>query len=453
MQIILFVARLAARVDNYASFVIDYATGEHDCIDATTVPLRDVEVSADCLAKLRAGRAQVRAQFLHGDVSDLLDDYLRRLDDQTVNDPTNEQLIDRNSRLACDLHAHKLLLYRNVRAGALTPRAAKTLIGSFIYLTTRHTFNKCSRDRGAMLLPEFELYELLSVQRRRLVEYCASLPQGRLDDVMQTALQVSTSATGSLRASAEIVDAANRWSRIRGATSAGRFAVGSTRTVAEAEKDAGDGGGGSGGGNGGLETKAADTKASAAVASAASAGKKKAAAGTPRAVRLRRQKSFDATVGEVADTELLGVEMNVQIGQMTLRSRHLSALETDVANHPDVKLVFGDATMQASLLERAENRRRYRLVGLNHDLEHWFTPHLECPPLGDEWERDYDPSELFDGEKWVVGLFEPVRKAFFDGPNPPAMQFMLPERPLPDDAEVAVLLGLHQKIGGPFKLV
>jgi hypothetical protein len=50
-------------------------------------------------------------------------------------------------------------------------------------------------------------------------------------------------------------------------------------------------------------------------------------------------------------------------------------------------------------------------------------------------------------------LFEPVRKAFFDGPQPPPMQFMMPERALPEDAEVAVLMGLHQNIGGPWKLV
>ena len=49
-------------------------------------------------------------------------------------------------------------------------------------------------------------------------------------------------------------------------------------------------------------------------------------------------------------------------------------------------------------------------------------------------------------------LFEPVRKAFFDGPMPKAMQFMMPEKPLPANAEVAIILGLHQTIGGPWKL-
>jgi hypothetical protein len=46
-----------------------------------------------------------------------------------------------------------------------------------------------------------------------------------------------------------------------------------------------------------------------------------------------------------------------------------------------------------------------------------------------------------------------VRKAFFDGPVPPSMQFMMTEKPIAADAEVAVILGLHQNLGGPFKLV
>jgi hypothetical protein len=41
--------------------------------------------------------------------------------------------------------------------------------------------------------------------------------------------------------------------------------------------------------------------------------------------------------------------------------------------------------------------------------------------------------------------------AFFGGAK--SMQFMLPDKPIPNDAEVAVLIGLHGIIGGPWKLV
>ncbi|KAJ1423900.1 hypothetical protein B484DRAFT_102886 [Ochromonadaceae sp. CCMP2298] len=53
----------------------------------------------------------------------------------------------------------------------------------------------------------------------------------------------------------------------------------------------------------------------------------------------------------------------------------------------------------------------------------------------------------------MASLFEPLRKSFYDGPSPPPMQFLMPEKALSADAEVGVLLGLHQTIGGPFKLV
>jgi hypothetical protein len=70
----------------------------------------------------------------------------------------------------------------------------------------------------------------------------------------------------------------------------------------------------------------------------------------------------------------------------------------------------------------------------------------------DEWEREYDPAELGPDEGWIAALFEPVRKSFFNGPVPPALQFMMPEKCLPKGAEVAVLAGLHPSLGGPFKL-
>jgi hypothetical protein len=64
-------------------------------------------------------------------------------------------------------------------------------------------------------------------------------------------------------------------------------------------------------------------------------------------------------------------------------------------------------------------------------------------------------TELFPTESWIKGIFEPLRDAQFNGRpmQPPAMTFMMQEKPMREDAEVAVLLGLHQTLGGPYKLV
>ncbi len=82
---------------------------------------------------------------------------------------------------------------------------------------------------------------------------------------------MSSSLTGSLKASAAILDDQNRWSRIMGDRSCGRWAVGSTRTTALASSN---------------------TDESSPI--------------VPGPRRLERQKSYESAVGEVADTGMLG---------------------------------------------------------------------------------------------------------------------------------------------------
>jgi hypothetical protein len=387
---------------------------------------------------LLSGQQAIRA-ILCNQFNNLFEDYLRRLHDQTQKDPNNEELIDRNSRLACDLHSHKLLLFRNLHVDDLNTSAVQTLVGSFVYLTTRHTWNKATREGGRLLMPETEIYELLQVQRRRIVTFSNRSTQGIVDKVMQTTLQVSSSLTGSLAVSADVLDHQNRWSRIQGERSIGRWAVGSTRTTANENM--------------------AQNESKTEILPGIPDLDLDLLPPMPDVPNLKRHTSYYNPVGEVTDTGMLGVEIDVQLGQMTLRSKHLAALPSDIANIPDMITIFGDATVQASLLERAEHCARYRLVGLNHEIQYWSSAHDQCPPIDDVWERDYDPSELFETERWIINvrsvcddvivflilfsvqIFEPVRKAFFDGPQPPPMQFMMPEKPLDPDAEVAVILG------------
>ena len=166
---------------------------------------------------------------------------------------------------------------------------------------------------------------------------------------MQTALQVSTSSTGSLSASDDQLDDANRWARIAGARSGGRYAVGSTRAVtggAEAAAAEGEGGGAAARGAAGERKRGAAPTSTSTSASTSGSPRGAAGGGGSSPPKLKRADSADSRVGEVVDTGQLGVEIDVQISQMTLRSKHLSALETEVANHQDVIEVFGDATMQ-----------------------------------------------------------------------------------------------------------
>ncbi len=110
---------------------------------------------------------------------------IEQLHRSTKKNVGNEKMIDRNSRMACDLHAHRLLLYRNLLDNELTPAVVKTIVGSFVFLTTRHTWNKAARKLGKLLVPETELYELLTVTRRRIIGWARKQKQLALDDMLQ----------------------------------------------------------------------------------------------------------------------------------------------------------------------------------------------------------------------------------------------------------------------------
>lgn len=142
-----------------------------------------------------------------------------------------------------------------------------------------------------------------------------------------------------------MVDGANRWSYISGIHSIGRFAVASTRQINDTLEDGENNppiNGQLTGGKIKRNTKAPDSTPSAADGSDSDGHDKNVA------LQIEADET-NAQVGEVGDTGNLGVEMDLMIGQMTLRSKHLQALEVAIANHPDVKLIFGDSTMQASI--------------------------------------------------------------------------------------------------------
>lgn len=201
----------------------------------------------------------------------------------------------------------------------------------------------------------------------------------------------------------------------------GRWAVGSTRTMAAGED------GGVTESKGGEDTEDDDEP--------------------PPSIAMRKQPSSKNIPGTTEDTEDLGVEIDVQIGQMTLRAKHLQALPSEVANQPEVRALFGDSTIQVSITERSTNRIVYQLVGRNHEIVHWTSPESSPPPLPEGWEREYDPAELASSESWIVNLFEPVRESFYVPPAVPApLVFYLPESPLPESAEVAVLQGVTKLI-------
>lgn len=158
VDIILYVMRTASRIDNYISFMIAHAKGQHDCI---TAPLRDVEVTPTVLGILENGQAELR-QLLHGPVHKMLESWCYQAMKACEN-KDDDQIVDENSRIACTIHAHLALLYRNMHLDNLDEDIVSTLLCAFIFLTTRHTWNM-----KLLPVPETEIFELLQVSVIRL---------------------------------------------------------------------------------------------------------------------------------------------------------------------------------------------------------------------------------------------------------------------------------------------
>jgi len=71
VDIVLYVMRVASRMNNYMCFMIDHALGRHDCISA---PLRDVVVTPTVLGILQKGQQELQ-NLLFGAVHKTLEDW------------------------------------------------------------------------------------------------------------------------------------------------------------------------------------------------------------------------------------------------------------------------------------------------------------------------------------------------------------------------------------------
>lgn len=236
-------------------------------------------------------------------------------------------------------------------------------------------------------LPETEMFELLAVQRRNIINWLRSCGQVPLNTIMEAIMRVTT-GTGIRKSNAE--DVLRRWGFISGDRSIGRF------TMLNANHGSG---------------------------------------------------SVDGAVQTVSNEAELGVEIDIQTIQLTLKSSHLKALDRAIAGNEDVVEVFGKHSMQAATIQSTEHREWVRLIGRDHDLQFWRTP----DPRTDVQilDRDYVPGELEEHENWIIPIFEPVRLQYLTQPF--ELQVCLPENPLPKNADVAMMIGIHPKLGGTWK--
>lgn len=124
--------------------------------------------------------------------------------------------------------------------------------------------------------------------------------------------------------------------------------------------------------------------------------------------------AIEGPVQVVSNEAELGVEIDIQTIQLTLKSSHLKALDRAIANDEDVVTVFGKHSMQAATIQSTEHREWVRLIGRDHDLQYWRTPDQRTDVQ--VLDRDYVPGELEESENWIIPIFEPVRLTYMTQP-------------------------------------
>ena len=120
-------------------------------------------------------------------------------------------------------------------------------------------------------------------------------------------------------------------------------------------------------------------------------------------------------------------EVNVQLGEFSLRKQSLAPLPPPIRAHPDVEKVVGAATdssetLQSVRVSATTERRWYRLVGRRMDIHVWGADSRSPSPVARSdsdvgVRRKYSPNQA-DAHvpEWLRQTLEPVRCA--GGPRP-----------------------------------
>jgi len=389
--------------------------------------------------------------------------------------------VDAATRLLCALHAHSVVLFRNVDSALLdsNPAHGATLITAMLFLTTRHSFGK-----DTLRITEHVIFEAMHTVRRTLVAWIRRLNEKAIGLVMEAVIRVVTcEGVLDMRHIAALEPAADAASGsktpvVEGPTGGALVAPsGSLLAVPSLLRRTSSLGRNRSASYSGVNASdaAIDTMMILLAGRPADAGARRvwryvpgpactgrfvsvdlAPENAEKSLTLKekeKEAETDEQVSEGATRNALwsqvklGMTVDTQSWQLTLSGSQLQALPVEVLGEEDVAAVCGTRSMQAALTETTKNRKVYRLVGRNYDLHCW-TKDMRGEYF--EAERLYDAHDLHAHEQWVAELFEPVRLAFYETPPPPLVIFM-PTQSLAKNASVAYLVGMHPSHHGAWR--
>jgi hypothetical protein len=209
-----------------------------------------------------------------------------------------------------------ILRLRNVRPADFDADRFATMVPTMTFMYSRHTWNQ-----NLLSLPEPELFETFQTCRRAVIAFAEKAKFREMNSQLES--------TVAMVADSETVDISRGWGGYKSMSSIevpdvrqrGRFGV--------------------------CETAARCTLNTFA---------------NPQ----RNRPQIDESRKDLD----MGVEVNLQLCALSLKSNHLQALNEPMSSDPDVIAVFGKRSLQCAVVEEARHRHWFRIIGRDHDLQY-----------------------------------------------------------------------------------
>lgn len=124
-----------------------------------------------------------------------------------------------------------------------------------------------------------------------------------------------------------------------------------------------------------------------------------------------------------AETQSADTEMDVQVGEYTLKKNRLRSLPPEISTQADFVTVFGVShnlnPIQCVEVQTTPRRTWLRLVGQRHDVQLWDAdertpeiPYVRAYQGVSGRNSNVIPAGLASGEQWISRVLEPFRKQY-----------------------------------------
>lgn len=357
-EAILYIIRLSVRIEGFLLFLLKNRDFHSSLSEYTynggyhEAQVRGLESSDSVISD--AVEYQVKIRFLlDGRILKILARWIKRAKKEG------------KALLACKLHAHLAFLYRNVDPSQLDEKKVFTILSSQVYIFSTIDLDmdaqrvESSTDLG---VPYLELYDMFQRNRNQLITFLDNAPMSRnavMDGILKMVEVGNTADDGD--------SVVRGWIPIerKGFNFRGKFVPENEFNLEKFEQ----------------------------------------------ILSIDGKSDFESWMRETT-TMVLNTEINVQLGEFTIKKHHIQALPQFYYNVPDFKTIFKDMpsmeVLQCAEVRNSSNRTWVRLIGRGYDLQYWKA---DDRPMKVHFVDTYERCR----EVWIKELIEPWRSKAFPG--------------------------------------